>query len=84
MYCCCCRERAAQLGLSSSLNTSLDLNQTFPLTEVPTYTQTADISAAQDIPSAGCTLDKFKGQSKDMTSLSENYEIFIKQGNSQL
>ncbi|XP_071508045.1 PAS domain-containing serine/threonine-protein kinase-like [Diadema antillarum] len=55
------RERAAQLGLSTSFNTSLDFNQTFPLTEPPSSAQATELASTQDMAPAGCTLDKFKG-----------------------
>eukprot|EP00057_Strongylocentrotus_purpuratus_P012130 XP_011666604.1 PREDICTED: uncharacterized protein LOC100892171 [Strongylocentrotus purpuratus] len=58
------RERAAQLGLSASFNTSLDINQTFPFTELPAAK--SDITSIE--PTAGCTLDKFKGD--ELNSLS--------------
>nr|XP_054750593.1 PAS domain-containing serine/threonine-protein kinase-like [Lytechinus pictus] len=58
------RERAAQFGLSSSFNTSLDINQTFPLTELPA--SKSDLSSNE--PITGCTLEKFKGD--ELNSLS--------------
>ncbi|XP_041486067.1 uncharacterized protein LOC121432268 [Lytechinus variegatus] len=58
------RERAAQFGLSSSFNTSLDINQTFPLTELPA--SKSDLISNE--PITGCTLEKFKGD--ELNSLS--------------
>nr|XP_006812502.1 PREDICTED: PAS domain-containing serine/threonine-protein kinase-like [Saccoglossus kowalevskii] len=52
------RERAAQLGLSSTGNTSFELNQSFPKTDKSKYKNDEVTSPAEPL---GVTLDKFTG-----------------------
>ncbi|XP_070533468.1 PAS domain-containing serine/threonine-protein kinase-like isoform X2 [Ptychodera flava] len=52
------RERAAQLGLSTTANTSFDLNQSFPKPDKSKFKKEDEIQPSEPL---GCTLEKFTG-----------------------
>ncbi|XP_077990691.1 PAS domain-containing serine/threonine-protein kinase-like [Glandiceps talaboti] len=69
------RERAAQLGLSSTANTSFELNQSFPKIDKSKFKKDEDTATTTVQPSEplGCTLDKFTGDELHSFSFSPGH-----------